>query len=86
MLNNDNAARVIGGIGLLSFIGAFAVSLGLIKRKNPHVFVNQSSNASESPARLATKALGWGTLYAAAGVSVFVMSVKYLCGFHSVSS
>ena len=79
---NKNSVYTVCGVGLLSFIGGLAVSLHQVKRKNSGAFLTLTST---EPLRLAARALGWGTLCATTGVTVVFMTIKYLCGFHSVS-
>ena len=72
------------GVGIASMLGAFGLSLGLARRRNPD-FSLQPLPGHESPARLASRALAWGTLFAVSGVSCIVLIVGYTCGVSSVS-
>lgn len=60
-----------------------------VRKKDPAFFnkgVASTREMTETGASLAVRALGWGTLYAVAGCTVFFYSVWKLAGVHDVSS
>ena len=72
------------GVGIGSMLGAFGLSLGLARRRNPD-FSMMTLPGHESPGRLAARALGWGTVLALSGVSGIVLVIGYACGVSNVS-
>lgn len=73
------------GVGVGSLIGAFGISLGLARRRNPDLSM-KAIEGHESPSRLAARALGWGTLLAFTGVSGLAMIAGYVSGASNVSN
>lgn len=82
----------LAGIFLTSVAGiAAAVGFGktLIsaKKKDPHMFdkgMVPTLEVAESGAQLALRALGWGTIYAVLGTTIFCYGIWKLSGAQNV--
>ena len=85
MPSDSSTLFVVGSVAVVSFIGAFGVSVGLARRKSPEAFSRNAVQGQVNPARLAMRALGFGTVLAVVGVSGLVVSIKYALGIKSVS-
>lgn len=72
----------------MSALFGFGATLSYVKKKDPTFFdkgVGMGPTLAESGAALATRALGWGTLYAVGGCSVLFLSLWKLSGCNNVS-
>ena len=85
MPSDSSTLFVVGSVAVVSFIGAFGVSVGLARRKSPEAFSRNAVQGQANPARLAMRALGFGTVLAVVGVSGLVLSIKYALGIKNVS-
>lgn len=77
------AAAFLTGVAGVSMLGGFGMTLGMAKKKDPNMFNKGMMGARElheAGGALALRALGWGSLYAVAGFSVFCLSVWKLSG------
>ncbi|XP_063859338.1 transmembrane protein 242-like [Scylla paramamosain] len=77
------AAAFLTGIAGVSVLGGFGMTLGMAKKKDPNMFnkgMMGTRELREAGGALALRALGWGSLYAVAGFSVFCFSVWKLSG------
>lgn len=71
----------------MSVIGGFGMALAMAKRKDPVFFFKgmmATKELPESGSSLAMKALGWGTLYAVSGFSLFCFGVWKLMGVNNL--
>ena len=75
-------AIFLAGVTLASVVGGFGLSLGIARRRSPDAF----SKSQNEAAKLAMKALGWGTLLAVSGVGLLVLGVKTAMGVKDVSA
>ena len=69
-------------------IGGFGMTLGMAKKKDPSMFNKGMMGArelQEAGGALAMRALGFGTLYAVTGFSIFCFGVWKLMGVQNVS-
>jgi len=60
-----------------------------VKKKDPAFFnkgLASTQQMTETGASLAMRALGWGTLYAVAGCTIFFYSIWKLAGVNNVST
>ncbi|XP_003386280.1 PREDICTED: transmembrane protein 242-like [Amphimedon queenslandica] len=85
MPSDSSTLFVVGSVAAVSFIGAFGVSVGLARRKSPEAFSRNAVQGQVNPARLAMRALGFGTVLAVVGVSGLVLSIKYALGIKNAS-
>ncbi|PRD30287.1 UNVERIFIED_CONTAM: transmembrane protein [Trichonephila clavipes] len=72
----------------ISVIGGFGMALAMAKKRDPVYFFKgmmQTKELPESGGSLAMRALGWGTLYAVSGFSVFCFGVWKMMGVKNVS-
>lgn len=82
------AAAFLTGVAGASVLGGFGMTLGMAKKKDPNMFnkgIMGAREMHEAGGALALRALGWGSLYAIAGFSVFCFSVWKLSGAKDVS-
>lgn len=75
------AALFLTGVTFASMVGGFGLSLGIARKKSPDAFVSRHNEG----AKLALRALGYGSLLAMGGVGAIVFSVKTALGVHTVS-
>ena len=74
--------------GISALVG-FGTTVASVKKKDPAFFnkgVTSTQQMTETGASLAMRALGWGTLYAVAGCTIFFYSVWKLAGVNDVST
>ncbi|GFQ87142.1 transmembrane protein 242 [Trichonephila clavata] len=67
----------------MSVIGGFGMALAMAKKRDPVYFFKgmmPTKELPESGGSLAMRALGWGTLYAVSGFSVFCFGVWKMMG------
>ncbi|XP_050727820.1 transmembrane protein 242-like [Eriocheir sinensis] len=77
------AAAFLTGVAGVSMLGGFGMTLGMAKKKDPNMFnkgIMGARELHEAGGALALRALGWGSLYAVAGFSVFCFSIWKLSG------
>ncbi|KAK8743279.1 hypothetical protein OTU49_001347 [Cherax quadricarinatus] len=77
------SAAFLTGVAGVSMLGAFGMTLGMAKKKDPEMFnkgIMGTRELREAGGALAMRALGWGTLYAVAGFSIFCFGVWKLMG------
>ncbi|XP_042221053.1 transmembrane protein 242-like, partial [Homarus americanus] len=77
------SAAFLTGIAGVSLLGGFGMTLGMAKKKDPEMFnkgIIGTRELREAGGALALRALGWGTLYAVAGFSVFCFGAWKLMG------
>lgn len=82
------AAAFLTGVAGVSMLGGFGMTLGMAKKKDPNMFnkgIMGARELQEAGGALALRALGWGSLYAVAGFSVFCFSIWKLSGAKDVS-
>lgn len=82
------AAAFLTGVAGVSMLGGFGMTLGMAKKKDPNMFnkgIMGARELHEAGGALALRALGWGSLYAVAGFSVFCFSIWKLSGAKDVS-
>lgn len=91
-VNKNQVERLKGGIFLagvagISVISGAAVTIGLAKKQDSHMFSKGmlgGKEMSESGASLALRALGRATVYSVAGFSVFCFVAWKALGVHSL--
>ncbi|XP_023235990.1 transmembrane protein 242-like [Centruroides sculpturatus] len=84
--------KILSGIFLGSITGAsilfgFGLTLAIAKKKEPTLFLKgiiRSPDIPESGGSLALRALGWGTLYATTGFSLFCYAVWKALGVQNL--
>ncbi|ROT74183.1 transmembrane protein 242 [Penaeus vannamei] len=77
------AAAFLTGVAGASMLGGFGMTLGMAKKKDPHMFNKGMMGARElheAGGALAMRALGWGTFYAVTGFSIFCFCAWKLTG------
>ncbi|XP_042868989.1 transmembrane protein 242-like [Penaeus japonicus] len=77
------AAAFLTGVAGASMLGGFGMTLGMAKKKDPHMFNKGMIGARdlhEAGGALAMRALGWGTFYAVTGFSLVCFCVWKLTG------
>lgn len=82
------AAAFLTGVAGASMLGGFGMTLGMAKKKDPHMFNKGMMGARElheAGGALAMRALGWGTFYAVTGFSIFCFCAWKLTGSKDVS-
>jgi len=73
-------ALFISGVTFASIVGGFGYAIGQARRRSPEPFDARTQEA----VKLATKALGWGTVLAVSGVGLLVLGVKTALGVKDV--
>ena len=73
-------ALFMTGVTFASIVGGFGYAIGQARRRSPDPF---DARAQEG-AKLALKALGWGTVVAVSGVGLLVLGVKTALGVKDV--
>ncbi|XP_054718431.1 transmembrane protein 242-like [Uloborus diversus] len=71
----------------VSVLAGFGMALAMAKKKDPVYFLKGMSPTKavpESGSSLAMRALGWGTLYAVSGFSVFCFGIWKLMGVNNL--
>jgi len=74
--------------GISALVG-FGTTVASVKKKDPAFFnkgLATTQQMTETGASLAMRALGWGTLYAVAGCTVFFYSIWKLSGVNNAST
>ena len=68
----------------MSFLSGFGYAIGQVKKKDktPMTSSQQLHYAGQT---LAMRALGWGTVYAVSGFSIFCFAIWKLMGVNNVS-
>lgn len=61
------------GVTFASVVGGFGVAIGSVRKRSPSTF---SGNVQEEGAKLALRALGWGTVISVGGVATLSVLVK----------
>lgn len=87
--HTNTAAAFLTGVAGASMLGGFGMTLGMAKKKDPHMFNKGMMGArelQEAGGALAMRALGWGTFYAVTGFSIFCFCAWKLTGSKDVSS
>lgn len=77
------SAAFLTGVAGISMLGGFGMTLGMAKKKDPNMFnkgMMGTRELHEAGGALAMRALGWGTLYAVAGFSIFCFGIWKLMG------
>ena len=67
----------------------FGTTVASVKKKDPAFFnkgIASTQQMTETGASIAMRALGWGTLYAVAGCTVFFYCIWKLAGVNDVST
>ncbi|XP_021934908.1 transmembrane protein 242 isoform X2 [Zootermopsis nevadensis] len=89
---NDKNFKFKAGIFLASVAGisalvGFGTTIGSVRKKDPAFFnkgITGTREMTETGASLAVRALGWGTLYAVVGCTVFFYSIWKLAGVNDM--
>ncbi|KAL3884148.1 hypothetical protein ACJMK2_030379 [Sinanodonta woodiana] len=84
--------RLKGGIFIASITGiailsGFGMTMALVKKKEPSLFVKKTLSTKDLPesgGSLAVRALAWGTFYSVTGFSLFCYAVWKLMGVHNL--
>lgn len=84
------ASAYLAGVAGVSALFGFGATLSYVKKKDPTFFDKgvggMGPTLAESGAALATRALGWGTLYAVGGCSILFLGLWKLSGCNNVST
>lgn len=91
-IKEKTSEKLLNGLFLGTITGAsvlfgFGLTLAIAKKKDPALFLKgltKTSNINESGGALALKALGWGTLYATTGFSLFCFAVWKALGVENL--
>jgi len=73
--SNSKKVAFLVAVTLVSLFSGFGLGLGLAGRRNRRSLKNKPGEPGhEDPVLLATRALGWGTVYAVAGTGGLVLA------------
>jgi hypothetical protein len=84
-----SAGIFLASVAGISALVGFGTTVASVKKKDPAFFnkgVASTREMTETGASLAMRALGWGTLYAVVGCTVFFYSIWKLAGVNDVST
>jgi hypothetical protein len=84
-----SAGIFLASVAGISTLVGFGTTMASVKKKDPAFFnkgIAGTQEMAETGASLAVRALGWGTLYAVVGCTIFFYSVWKLAGVNDVST
>lgn len=76
------------GMSGISFLSGFGFAIGRTRKSDPEMFdkgMIATRNLHNAGSALAVRALGWGTIYAVSGFTLFCFIVWKLSGAKNVS-